>query len=445
MDVREIVAQLNAAALQAVDPTPAVQAALQLDAAAGQLTIGEATLRLADYDRLFVLGAGKAGAAMALAAETVLGELESWRGGLVIVKDLPSTPGPATVELVQAGHPLPDARGVEAAQRIGALARAAGPADLVLVLISGGGSALLADPASPLTLAEVQTVTDMLLRAGATIGELNTVRKHLAALKGGQLAGRAAPATIVALILSDVIGNPLDVIASGPTVPDPTTYADAQAVLARYRLTDRMPPAVQAHLADGVAGTVPDTPKPDNPLFNRVITHLVGDNRQAALAAVATAQRLGLHATLLTTYLEGEARVVGGVLAALAKEVRASDRPLPRPACLVLGGETTVTVRGAGQGGRNSELALGAAVALAGWGPEVAVATLATDGGDGASPAAGALADGTTLARAAALGLDPHAALAANDSYTFFAALGDAVVTGPTGTNVNDLAFVLVV
>ena len=444
LSVREMVDRLNAAALRAVDPVVAVRAALRLDVEAGLLTVGEATLRLDAYDRLFVLGAGKAGAAMAQAAEAVLGELEAWRGGLVIVKDPPPTPGPATIELVQAGHPLPDARGVEAAQRIGALARAAGPDDLVLVLISGGGSALLADPAPPLTLADVQAVTDALLRAGATIGDLNTVRKHLAALKGGRLAQRAAPATVVALILSDVVGSPLDVIASGPTVPDPTTYADALAVLARYDLAAAVPPTVQAHLAAGAAGKLPDTPNPDDPLFARVITQLIGDNRIAALAAVAAARSLGLHATLLTTFLEGEARDVGGLLAAFAKEIQTSGHPLPRPACLVLGGETTVTVRGAGRGGRNSELALGAALALAGWGAQVAVATLATDGGDGASPAAGAVADGTTLARATAHGLDPHAALAANDSYTLFAALGDAIVTGPTGTNVNDLAYVLV-
>lgn len=443
MDARTIINGLNTAALAAVEPGNAVRAALHLDAAAGVLRVGGAALLLADYDRIFVLGAGKAGAAMAAAAEALLGGLESWRGGLVIVKDPPPAPGPATVELVQAGHPLPDARGVEAARRIGALARAAGPTDLVLVLISGGGSALLADPAPPLTLVDMQAVTDALLRAGATIGELNTVRKHLAALKGGRLAERAAPATVVALILSDVIGSPLDVIASGPTVPDPTTFADAQAILARYGILTGLPPAVQAHLAAGVAGDLPDTPKPGDPLFARVITAVIGDNRRAALAAVEAARALGLNAALLTTYLEGEAREVGQVLAALAKGLATGDGALPRPACLVLGGETTVTVRGAGVGGRNSELALGAAMALAGWGPGVAVATLATDGGDGPSPAAGAIADGTTLARARALGLDAHAALAANDSYTFFACLGDAIVTGPSGTNVNDIAFVI--
>ncbi len=442
-DAREIVATLCAAALEAVDPAAAVRAALAHDPDAGTLTIGDTVLRLAAYDRLFVLGAGKAGAAMARAAEQMLGDLPIWRGGLVVVKDPPPPPLPATIELVEAGHPLPDARGVTAARRIAALARAAGPTDLVLLLLSGGGSALLADPAGGLSLGDVSTVTDRLLRAGATIGELNTVRKHLAALKGGQLAARVAPATLVALILSDVIGNPLDVIASGPTVPDPSTFADAWAILEQHGLLGALPESARAHLAAGVAGEIPETPKPGDPVFARVVTRVIADNRTAARAALAAAADLGLHPLLLTTFLEGEAREVGQVLAALAKEMRVSRQPVAPPACLVLGGETTVTVRGAGQGGRNQELALGAAQALAGWGARLVVATLATDGGDGSGDAAGAFADGTTVARARARGLDPATALAANDSFHFWQALGDGIVTGPTGTNVNDLAFVL--
>ncbi|HUS16447.1 MAG TPA: DUF4147 domain-containing protein [Chloroflexia bacterium] len=441
--LREIVTALNAAALAAADPTAAVAAALRVDAD-GMLTVGGRQWALAAFDRIFVLGAGKAGAAMAHAAERALRDQPAWRGGLVVVKDPPPAPLPATIELVQAGHPLPDSRGVEAARRISALARAAGPDDLVLILISGGGSALLADPAPPLTLADVGAVTGTLLRGGAPIEALNTVRKHLAALKGGRLAERASPATVLALILSDVVGSPLDVIASGPTVPDPTTYADALAVLDRYAAGAELPAAVRAHLQAGAAGTLPETPVPGDPLFARVVTQIIGDNRRAAQAAVAAARDLGLEALLLTTYLEGEARDAGRLLAALAKELAGDSGPLRRPACLVLGGETTVTVRGNGRGGRNQELALGAALALDGWGPQVAVATLATDGGDGTGDAAGAIADGTTVARARNQGLDPALALADNDSYHFWQALGDAVVTGPTGTNVNDLAYVIV-
>jgi glycerate 2-kinase len=441
-DARAVVAAMNAAALRAVDPARAVAAALQVDRARGALTVGDRTLPLNAFDRIFALGAGKAGAAMAAAAEAALGDLDAWRGGLALVKDPPPAPGPATIELAQAGHPLPDRRGIEGAQRIGALARAAGPDDLVIVLISGGGSALLADPQPPLTLDDLSALTDALLRAGATIGELNAVRKHLSALKGGRLAERAAPATVIALILSDVIGSPLDVIASGPTVPDPSTYADALAALDRYGLRTAAPAAVE-RLERGAAGDLPETPKPGDPLFERVITQVIGDNRLAARAAVEAARALGVDAALLSTFLEGEAREVGRAVAALAKGLRADEAPLRRPACLVLGGETTVTVRGGGQGGRNQELALGAALALDGWGPDVVVATLATDGGDGIGDAAGAIADGTTIARARARGLDPIAALAGNDSYHFWQALGDAVVTGPTGTNVNDLAYAL--
>jgi len=441
--VRGIVERLVAAALRAVDPARAVEEALSIGDGGATLTVGGRTLALEDYDRIFVLGAGKAGAAMAAAAERLLGGLDAWRGGLVVVKDAPPEPGPETVELLQAGHPLPDERGVEGARRIAALARAATANDLVIARISGGGSALLADPAPPLTLADVGAVTAALLRAGATIGELNTVRKHLSALKGGRLAEKVAPATLVALVLSDVVGSPLDVIASGPTTPDPTTYTDALGVLAAYGLTSAIPEAARVYLEAGAAGSLPETPVPGDPLFERVLTCVIGDNRRAALAAVEAARAMGLAAMLLSTYVEGEAREVGQVLGALAKELRAGDGPLPRPACLVLGGETTVTVRGSGMGGRNQEMALGAALALDGWGPKVAVATFATDGGDGSGDAAGAVVDGTTLARARALGLDPHAALANNDSYHFWQALGDAILTGPTGTNVNDLAFVV--
>jgi hydroxypyruvate reductase len=262
---------------------------------------------------------------------------------------------------------------------------------------------------------------------------------------GGGLAAAAAPAPVVALILSDVVGSPLDVIASGPTVPDPSTFGEAWAILQGYGLLEGVPAPVRERLEAGRRGAVAETPKPGDPLFDQVTNVIVGDNRVAARAAVERARELGVHALLLSTYVEGEAREVGRVAAGLAKELAGPDGPLPRPACLVLGGETTVTVRGGGRGGRNQELALAAALALDGWGPNVGVATLATDGGDGLGDAAGAIADGTTVARARAAGLDPAAALAANDSYPFWQALGDAVMTGPTGTNVNDLTFVIAV
>jgi hydroxypyruvate reductase len=315
------------------------------------------------------------------------------------------------------------------------------PADLVIALLSGGGSALLENPAAGLTLADLQRTTDLLLRSGAAIGEVNAVRKHLSAVKGGGLARRAAPARLVALVLSDVVGSPLDVIASGPTVPDLTTFRDASTVIERYDLWSALPERVVARLQAGLAGAVPETPKPDDPVFSRVQTAVVGSNAHAARAAAARATEMGFHVQVLSTYVEGEAREVGRVLAALAREIDASGQPLPRPACLVLGGETTVTVRGEGRGGRNQEVALGCAPGVAGL-ADVLVLSAATDGGDGPTDAAGAWVDGTTALRARALGLDVDAFLARNDSYAFFAALGDLLIIGPTLTNVNDLMFV---
>jgi glycerate 2-kinase len=391
------------------------------------------------HARVLVVGAGKASAEMAAAVEDQLGAHVS--AGLVIAKDGHAVPT-RHVAVREASHPLPDTRGVTATAELRALLASAGEHDLVLVLLSGGGSALLEQPADGLSLGALQATTEALLRAGATINELNAVRKHLSAVKGGNLARAAAPATVLVLVLSDVVGNPLDVIASGPCAPDPTTYADALAVLARYQLAEAVPPAVRAHLEAGARGERPETPKPGDPVFARVHHVIVGDNAQAAAACVAEAERHGLRALLLSTFVEGEAREVGRVLGALGRELRLHGRPLAPPACLVLGGETTVTVRGPGHGGRNQEVALGAALALAGL-DNVLVLSAATDGGDGPTDAAGAFADGTTLTRAAALGLDPRAHLARNDAYPFFQALGDLLVTGPTRTNVNDLMLVL--
>ncbi len=287
-------------------------------------------------------------------------------------------------------------------------------------------------------------MTDALLRSGAAIHEVNAVRKHLSQVKGGQLARhiveRGARAAV--LVLSDVVGSPLDAIGSGPCAPDPTTFADAWAVLQRHDLLAGVPTAARDHLRRGMDGNIAETPKPGAPLLERVQHVVVGDNRAAAQAAVERARRLGLHALLLSTFVEGEAREVARVLAALVKEEARTGHPLPRPACLVLGGETTVTVRGDGLGGRNQELALAAALALDGW-PDVLVVTLATDGSDGPTDAAGAIVDGETAARARAQGLDPLDHLARNDAYPLLNAVGDLIVLGPTGTNVNDLVFLL--
>ena len=433
------IAQIMAAALAAVEPAAAVSRHLRRDG--DTLYAGERTIDLHTIERVFLVGAGKAGAPMAHAAAAILGDRLT--AGLVIVKEghlAEFAPTFQRVKLVEAGHPIPDERGIAAAAQIAAMLHGLTPRDLVIALISGGGSALLTLPAPGVSLTDLQTLTGALLACGASIGAINTLRKHLDMLKGGGLARLAHPAALITLILSDVVGNPLASIASGPTVADPSTFADALAVLARHQLMSSAPPAIVAHLRQGCAGALPETLKAGDVRLAGVSNVLVGDNRQAATAALTAARALGFHALLLTTALEGEARDAGRFLAAMLREVDASGNPLPRPACLIIGGETTVTLRGAGHGGRNQELALAAAPLLAGL-PDVALVALATDGGDGPTDAAGAVVTGATAERARALGLDLAAHLARNDAYPCFAALDDLLRPGPTGTNVNDLTF----
>jgi len=435
---RRQIVQIMEAGLDAVDPKAAVQRALRREGRV--LWVGERSYDLGQYASIYVVGGGKAGAPMAQGVEEILGDRLT--AGTLNVKYEHVLPT-GVVELVEAGHPLPDEAGVMGARRIASLLEAAGPDDLVLCLISGGGSALMCLPVDGISLADMKALTDALLRAGATINEINAIRKHLEQLKGGNLARLAYPAQVVSLILSDVVGNPLDVIASGPTVPDTSTFAEAYGLLERYGLLDDAPPAVVERLRRGARGEIPDTPKADDPIFAGTHNVIVASNGIAAEAAEATARALGFHALLLSTYVEGEAREVARVLAALAKEIVASGRPIPQPACLIAGGETTVTLRGQGRGGRNQEMALAAALCIQGL-EDVAIVCLATDGTDGPTDATGALADGATVARAAALGLDARACLDGNDSYRFFEPLGDLLLTGPTNTNVNDLAFVFV-
>lgn len=431
--------EIMAAALAAADPVQAVRQ--QITATGDTLTVAGAAYR--DVERLIVVGAGKAGAPMLEAAVAQLGSRIS--AGAVVVKDghlggAADRFGP-TIELREAAHPVPDARSVAGAEAITALLGGLTARDLVLVLLSGGGSALLTNPAPGLTLDDLQQMTVALLRCGASIGEINALRKHCTRLFGGQLARAAAPARIAALIVSDVVGSPLDVIASGPTTADPTTFADAWQVVERYRLADTLPEPVVGHLRAGVAGARAETPKPTDPRWASVHNAIIASNARAAEAARRAAQQRGIAAEVLTTYLEGEAREVGRVVAAIARE-RAGRVTVPT--LLIAGGETTVTLRGDGMGGRNQELALGAVQGMAGLRGAL-LAALATDGGDGPTDAAGAVVTGETLARAHTLGLDAHRALQTNDAYQFFAPLGDLLRPGPTLTNVNDLTFLLIV
>jgi len=449
MTLHDHLSLIQAAALRAVDPYPAVQR---------RLTRVGNTLHIADHAperaagcawdldevaRIVLIAVGKAAIPMAQAAVDAMGAVPLT--GIVVTKDGHTTGHalPETLRVIEAGHPIPNAAGLAAAEAVAGTLAATTGRDCVLLLLSGGASALLPSPVDGVSLADLQAVTESLLRAGAAIGEINAVRKHLSYLSGGQLARLAQPAPVVALILSDVVGDPLDVIASGPTAPDPTTYGTAQAILTQYDLAAQTPPSVWSHLQAGAAGHIAETPKPGDPVFDNVANIIVGSNRLAALAAVAEAQRLGYRALLLTTFVEGEAREVAKVTAALAKGIRAHGDPVRPPACLVWGGETTVTVRGQGKGGRNQELALAAALALEGL-PDVGLLALATDGTDGPTDAAGAIVNGSTAELARASGWDPIETLADNNAYPLLDTAGALLRTGPTGTNVNDITVLLV-
>jgi hydroxypyruvate reductase len=429
-------------AVLAADPRRLVRR--QLKRGEGVLEVAGARHRL-DRGRIVLVAVGKAAVPMASAAEEVLGDRLA--EGIVVTAGGPPPAGvgpDSRVRFHTASHPVPDARGLAAAVEVESLARDLGREDLLLVLLSGGASALLPSPAEGVTLEDKARTTALLLRAGATIHELNAVRKHLSRLKGGGLARAAAPARAVTLVLSDVVGDDLSTIASGPTVPDPTTFADAVEVLRRRAVLDDVPAPVRARLLAGAEGKIPETPKAGERAFRRVATRIVGSNRLSVEAAAREARRRGLRPLVLTTRLEGEAREVARVLVGMLRECVEAGRPATPPLCLLAGGETTVTVRGDGQGGRNQELAVAAAQALEGFPVPAVVASLATDGIDGASDAAGGLADDTTVARAGALGLAPAAAfVAASDTRNYLGPLGDLIVTGPTGTNVVDVVALL--
>lgn len=438
VDLRRAAQMIFLTGVRAANAYHAVNAHLRLE---GQtLVAGRQRYPMETIENVFVLGAGKASAVMAAAVERLLGKHVT--GGLINVKYGHTAPV-KRIELNECGHPVPDAAGVAGARRIMDIARRAGENDLVICLISGGASALLPAPAPPITLEEKQQVTRLLLACGATIHEINAVRKHISEVKGGQLARLAYPARVLSLLLSDVVGDPLDVIGSGPTAPDASTFAEALAVLDKYGLRERVPAPVRERLERGAAGEIPETPKADDPVFQRTQNLIVGNNRTAVDAAAKIARVFGFRPLVLSTMIEGETREVARVHAAIVREILASGRPARPPVCLISGGETTVTLRGNGLGGRNQEFVLAAAIELAGL-PDVVVLSGGTDGTDGPTDAAGAIADGATLARAERIGLDARRMLAENDSYHFFEPLGDLIKTGPTNTNVMDLRLLLV-
>ncbi len=394
--------------------------------------------------RVFVVGAGKASGRMAEVVEKILGELVE--GGYVsVLRQAAAEYSTSRVEVIGAGHPVPDEGSLEAGRKILGLARSLGEDDLLLALISGGGSALMEQPLDPsVTLVDLVRLNDLLLKSGATIHEINAVRKHVSAIKGGRLAEAAYPARVVSLIVSDVPGDRLDTVASGPTVPDPTTYSDALAVLEKYGLEEKAPPSILRILKAGARGEVPETPKPGSPVFERVTNRLVAASIDALRRLEEHARSLGFRTLVLTTRLEGESREVGVALATIALEALDRGIPVEPPAVILAGGETYVTVRGGGVGGRNMELALSFAIKVRGE-HGVAVAAIDTDGIDGVTDAAGAVADPHTVEEALELGLDPADYLNRNDSYRFFEKVGGLIKTGPTHTNLKSMYIVVVV
>ena len=428
------------AALEASDPEVIVRSKVTVKD--HTLKVGRNRLDLNKFEHVLVVGGGKASGKMAKALESILGNRIS--DGLVNVPDGSDSNKTRRIRLHEASHPIPDRRGVQGVKAMLKLISRADENDLIICLISGGGSSLMPLPREGITLHDKGQVTNALLKSGATINEINTVRKHISSFKGGWLAKKAYPATILNLILSDVIGDPLDFIASGPTVPDSTTFGDAVKIVTRYRLWDNLPSSVRTLLDEGVRGLVAETPKEGDEAFSKVYNIVVGNNRSGTQAACAKLEERGVRSLLLTSSLEGEARHVGTALASIAEEIESSGNPLLKPCAIVAGGETTVTVTGSGKGGRNQEIALAAALKVSGMNG-VVVASLSTDGIDGPTDAAGAIVDGRTVARAEKLGLDAKASLADNDSRNFFSRLDDLILTGLTGTNVNDVSVIVVV
>jgi glycerate-2-kinase len=425
-------------ALKAVDPVEAVLNALSIDG--DILSYEGGSVDLSMTKKIIVVGGGKAGGLMTKTVESLLGKRIT--DGIVNVLKGTEHTKLGRIRLRGASHPIPDHEGIKGVDKMFDLTNGLTKHDLVITLMSGGGSALMPYPASGITLEDMRELTSLLLRAGVTINELNSVRKHISGFKGGQFARHVYPARMINLLLSDVIGDPIDTIASGPTSPDESSFMDARGVVVKYGLLDDIPENVLTRLNAGINGMCPETPKPGDPIFENVSNLVIANNYMAAKAASEVAEGLGYNSMILSTHIEGEARQVGVMFAGIAREEQTRGLPVPRPAAIIIGGETTVTVKGEGKGGRNQEVALGAIRKMSGL--MGLIATLGTDGIDGPTDAAGAMVDGESLSRALELGLNPDVFLDGNDSFSFFEPMNDQIMTGPTGTNVNDLSVILV-
>lgn len=426
------------AGLAAVAPGAAIKKYVQRENEI--LLVAGSEYDLSQYRQVFVVGAGKAGSSMAAAIEEILGDRITQ--GIITVK-YGHLEELFRVKIQEAGHPVPDENGHRGTKAIYDLARLADEKTLVICLISGGGSALMPLPVADITLEDKQMTTKVLLACGATIHEINAIRKHLSAIKGGGLARAVYPATIITLILSDVVGDDLDSIASGPCVPDSMTFKDCQSIFTKYAIESEIPERVRHYIKRGLSGEVPETPKRGDEIFRKAQNVIVGNNFNALIKAKEKSEELGYNTLLLSSRIEGETREVAFNHMAIAMEIELNDFPVPKPACILTGGETTVKLKGGGKGGRNQEFVLAAATKMEGL-SKVVVLSAGTDGTDGPTDAAGALADVKTMERATDNGLDPAEYLDNNNSYNFFDGLGDLYKTGPTNTNVMDIRIILV-
>ena len=442
-ETKRIAKSIFLKALAAVDPSTILKDRIRIDGDHLSIKIegnSEKVFDLKGIDKIFLVGTGKATSAMAQAIEEIFDDRIT--KGIITTKYGHRLPLKKT-EIIEAGHPLPDRKGYEGAKKIQRLLKDSGPKDLVIFLLSGGGSALLPFPSGQIDLKEKQEVTQFLLDCGADINEINTIRKHISKIKGGWLAKWAYPSTVIGFILSDVVGDHLDVIGSGPTVPDPSTFEEALEILKKYNLLNEISPSIRRHLQSGKEGKVEETPKPQEVIFDRVYNSLLGSNILALLAAKEEAMALGFNTLILSSSIEGDTREAARFHTAIAKEVISTGNPIQKPACILSGGETTVTIKGKGLGGRNQEFALAGALEISG-ADKVVLLSGGTDGTDGPTDATGAVADHTTVQRGKSLGLDPNFYLENNDAYPFFEKLGDLLITGPTHTNVMDVRILLV-
>lgn len=425
--------------IKACDPLRAVKRSLRVGR--GKLWVDDSSYDLKLFKRVFVIGAGKASARMARATEEILGDRISC--GVIVTKRGHRLPLRTEIELLEGSHPLPDEQGLKGTRRIVKLLSRTAADDLVILLLSGGGSALLVSPVRGISLRDKIRLTDALLRCGADIKEINTMRKHISQVKGGRLAELAQPSSVLTLILSDVIGDRLDSIASGPTAPDETTFSDSMRIINKYKLGNKIPSSIYSHLKKGTRGKTEETPKPGDPIFRKVKNVIIGSNRMALAAAEKKAKDLGFNTYVLPRPVAGDTTRAAGRHVRLVKDVKLGKGPIRPPACVISGGETTVKIRGKGKGGRNQEFALVGAVGINGM-KNVVLLSAGTDGTDGPTDAAGAICDGETVDRALRKGLNPEGYLVENDSFHFFSKLGDLIITGPTHTNVMDVHLALI-